>query len=195
MMIYAMHVFSLLLLFVFGKLSFADLSSDDDIFTDELLEPNEEDTSFQGDFLEEPDPFDKVVASNECATQQSLVDGFPLLARDGDSCSSPLPLSPGTLQLFQDPLNSLEQVLPSGELPQKTDPDGDATEVTWPTTLDKDAVPCEPYLATGQIHHICCLSVLGVYPNWRLAWDCKIWIGKFLTKKKSVIYFLTADGF
>lgn len=55
---------------------------------------------------------DTILISDGCDTQkQSLFgDGLSLLGRDNAACQSPLPLSPDTLQLFQDP-SSLEDLL------------------------------------------------------------------------------------
>lgn len=164
-----MHLSLLLLLFLFWELSFANPLSNDDLSTDKLWESNGEGTFFQSGFLGEPDLFRSDVVSTDCATQQSPMDELSLLPRGDDSCDLPLPLSSDTLQLFQDPLNSLEQ---SG------------------VAQEKDGNPCEALTLSGHKYHTCCWYVLGEYPDWKMAWQCAAGFGTFLAQKqREAIFF------
>ena len=187
-----MHPSLQFLLFVFWKLSVVNPSSIDDLAIDDFWKPNEEDTSSPLGFLGEPDLFSSDVASTDCAAQLNPMDELSLMPRDNDdsSCGLPLPLSADTLQLFQDPLNSLEQILPTGkDIPETVDPgqvtpEEEEEEETGVVAQEEDPGPCGPFLLTGHIHHICCQNVLGEYPNWRMGWDCRWRFGKFNSLKE-----------
>lgn len=180
-----MHASSTLLLFISWKLSLADLVSNEDLFNDEYLASNEADMSFQRDPFGEPNIYNNVVTSTGCANQQNLIDEPFLFAREDDSCDLPFLPPPEIPQLFQNPLDSLEQIFPAGDVPEETELDDDVFEKPLNAGLDKDPDPCEAHFATGHIYHICCRFVRGAFPSWRIAWDCRHGIGKFLTSRRS----------
>ena len=131
-------------------------------------------------FFENSDPplSEVVVASTDCAaTQQSSTDeGFSLLSRNhADSCDLPLPLSTDTLQLFQEPLDSLEEILSPNDddAPRNTYPGLLSTE----EQLEKERNPnaCEQYLLLGYIYRLCCEVVdAGIFPEYRSVSSCRL---------------------
>ena len=76
---------------------------------------------------------------NACATEQILMDGQqPLISRDSNSpvCLPPAvvspPLSPDTLQLFEDPLGSLQKINPSNSEENPPPPPSPSPD-NWPS--------------------------------------------------------------
>ena len=145
---------------------------------------------------------DATLQSSSCLTQRTLSgDGEHLLSRDGKpSCPSPAaPLSPGTLQLFQDPTNSLENLLlddsesnplpplpypgrltPEEEKVRKNYPGIDWGETgpidgeEWRLVIPEGKHPCQPYLELGYSQPLCCDG--GVKLTTDLALIRAIWM-------------------
>ena len=191
--VYEMYLSLLLLLLLgFWTLSFVNSASNDDLFTEDFLEWDEV-TSSPWNIFETSDLFSSDVASTECAFQPNPMDELSLLPRgDDDFCGLPLPLSSDTLQLFQDPLNSLEQTLPTVDIPEKIDSDRDASEAPASVQQKGDLDPCVPFQISGHQYHVCCMNVLGEYPDWRMAWDCSMRVGTFLTQENRRAFHLSA---
>ena len=141
----------------------------------------------QSDFFENADLFNvadpgniadpgNVVASTYCgATLQSPTDELSLYSRDnGDSCDllpPPSPaLSPNVLQLFQDPLNSIEETeetLPKAETPMYSHP----ILRTLKQEMEED--PKEDDCNPAYPYRLCCKdAVRDDLQNYPLASGC-----------------------
>lgn len=160
-----------------GDLSDFDFFSDIDVSDNDIFStfPEEDQSTLMTD----------ATLGSPCATEQgSLTDDQSLfVARDVAECLPPVPLPPpltqGTLQLFQDPLDSLNEIFPSsGE--DSSDPFGylglilapekqkeKEKEQQWDTErYGGDALPtdensgennpCQPYVAQGYGIALCC---------------------------------------
>lgn len=177
----------------------AQLGNSLDLFSEYLDEPSSELDWIQSPDLDPIDdnvnifddasevPLTDTVLISDCDTQQqSLIDdgGLSLFGRDSAACSStsqpplnqpPLPLSPETLQLFQDP-SSLEGLLQDSlpTIPKKypgllspgeqrerewiddvyhdmSDMDGES----W-KTFEGDTHPCGRFRRPGLMYPVCC---------------------------------------
>lgn len=146
-----------------------------------------------------------------CATQNSPTDGQSLFTRDGSSCLPPLNLAPGPLQLFQDPLGSLERILPAkdensgptnpeqkesgrnvGETSHDTNPVDDEAWRFSPgkvTGMDISDDPCQPYLGLGFIYGLCCIGAVqmagndpGLFAEYYWLAECDVNPGTWLTQ-------------
>lgn len=141
------------------------------------------------DFFGDADPSSNFFASTACAAQQESTDEWSLLSRNDNICHPP-PLSSDSLQLLQDPLDSIEQIFP----PNEESKANYAGLLTPAQQLEKERNPnpCEAYLLFGYIYHLCCLFAKGQYPEYVSVSSCFQEPSMSLPKRKS--RFRTANG-
>ena len=168
-----MHGFPIIPIFVVLNMILVN-SEPDNLFLDSDVDG----ITYQSDFLEDAGPSSNLIGSTACATQRDFEDEWALLSRDDNSCGPP-PLSSDTLQLFQDPLQSLEEILPPSEESSKATYPG---LLTPEQQLEKAANPnpCEAYLLFGYIYHLCCLFARGDYPQYKSVHSCFVQPGMSL---------------
>lgn len=142
-------IFSIFSILLGSNLSFARSQSDDPFLNSNIG------VEFDDFFEDAADPFNNVVASTNCdATQQSLVtnDEFSLFSRgtDGSSCDPGLSLPPDVLQIFENPLQSIEDSLP-GSLTTEQE--------------QKKEDPCAEFAFWGYNRPLCCEYAIKYAPN------------------------------
>lgn len=151
-------------------------SQSDDIFsTDESLDSNLDDTASRSDLFwdadgSSSDPIQSTdgTLSSACAHEQLYADNDSLLPRNEDSCPVS-PLSPDTVQMFQDPLATLEDVIPANGGTSRTYADIVVPEEAVDKT--KHLGPCDEFLLQGYMYHFCCAGpVLRGNVYWEYDW-------------------------